>query len=201
MNESETLKFYKRNLPHWLVSSKNYFVTIRKKNTLPKEVIQKFKEKCETLTPLEKKRAQFKNIEHYLDKCSLNISDLKNPHIAQMIFENLQWFKTKGWTIYVATIMPNHIHLLMGNSLGRTKFLLEDLAGFKRFTARKANKILQRTGSFWAREDFDHWLRGNNKFEQVVNYIINNPVSSNLVSNWKLWQWTYVDEELIKKLQ
>ena len=92
--------------------------------------------------------------------------------------------------------MPNHIHLLMRNEDGRTMDMLEDLAQFKNYTARAANKVLKREGSFWAREDFDHWIRSREKFEGTVRYIANNPVKAGLTAHWSQWKWFVADDSV-----
>ena len=92
--------------------------------------------------------------------------------------------------------MSNHIHLLMRNEEGRTQDMLADLARFKNYTAREANKVLGRSGSFWAREDFDHWIRSLEKFEGTVRYIANNPVKAGLVNTWDQWKWVVVEDSV-----
>ena len=84
----------------------------------------------------------------------------------------------------------------MRNEDGRTEEMLEDLARFKNYTAREANKVLGRRGAFWAREDFDHWIRSREKFEGTVRYIANNPVKAGMVSDWSEWKWTVVEDSV-----
>jgi len=40
MNKPETVYFYRTNLPHWEVLDGRYFVTMRVKNSLPRNVIR-----------------------------------------------------------------------------------------------------------------------------------------------------------------
>lgn len=202
----ETLKFYKRNLPHWIVANKTYFVTIRLHGTLPKAVVKELQEENRILREcsadadkmMVMKRSQFRRIEKILDSKNSMVHYLDDPLIAGLIFNNLGWLKKRGWHIHAATVLSTHIHLLTSNHLGKTVNLLEDLGLYKNFTAREANKILGKTGSFWAREDFDHWIRTNSKFEATVNYIANNPVKAGRVKNWQDWKWTLIDESLIE---
>ena len=200
---NETLKFSRRNLPHWLVANKSYFVTLRLHGTLPKSVLDEFAElkglHSQCLTDeevLQLQRRKFKYIERYLD-CNSTENYLDNTDVADMVFQNLQWFSSKGWVIHASTILSTHIHLLMSNTEGKTVNLLNDLSLFKRYTGRKANVILNRIGDFWAREDFDHWIRTNSKFENTVKYIAMNPVKANRVKDWKEWRWTFVEESLV----
>ena len=199
MNKPHTLKFTRRNLPHWLVADHSYFVTLRLKGTLPKQVIEEFRKqrtetKDETRT-IELARKQFASIERLLD-ATTDHHCLTHPQVAPLIWNNLEWMHKRGWLIYAAVLMSNHMHLLLRNEEGRTQHLLEDLAQFKSYTARIANKALGRNGAFWAREDFDHWIRNHQKFEGTVRYIANNPVKAGLVDHWSKWEWFRIDESV-----
>ena len=181
----------------------SYFVTLRLKGTLPKSVIEKFRSARTQLGTsnvaeaqvTELARRQFASIEDILD----SVTDkpwLKNPEVASIVWNNLDWLRDRGWMIYAGVLMPNHIHLLMRNENGRTQELLHDLAQFKGFTARASNKILNRNGAFWAREDFDHWIRSQEKFEATVRYIANNPIKAGLTEHWSKWEWFVVDDSV-----
>ena len=203
MDEPYTLKYSRRNLPHWLVADHSYFVTLRLKGSLPKHVVEELRAQrqalvdCETdeEQTLQLAREQFATVERILDSVA-DVQWLKNQAVAQIVWESLDWLRGRGWLIYAGVLMKNHIHLLMRNEDGRTQALLEDLARFKNYTAREANKVLGRSGSFWAREDFDHWIRTREKFEGTVRYIANNPVKAGLVSTWRDWKWCVVDESV-----
>lgn len=55
--------------------------------------------------------------------------------------------------------------------------ILQDL---KRFTARECNKILNRSGTFWQHESYDHVVRDYNELQRIVEYVLNNPVKAGL---------------------
>jgi REP element-mobilizing transposase RayT len=194
---SETLRFYRRNLPHWLVADASYFVTLRLKDTVPRPVLQQCERERETLkrsaisahAHTELARKHFARIEHILDTAKPSRSYLLNPDIAVMITRSLDWLEQRGWKVYASVLMSNHVHILMRNFDGQTDALPKHLASFKSYTAREANRVLKRKGSFWAREHFDHWIRTSQKFESTVAYILNNPVKAGLVSTWQGWKW------------
>ena len=58
-------------------------------------------------------------------------------------------------------------------------------------TARKANKILNRTGSFWQHESYDRVVRNEKELNRIIWYTINNPVKAGLVKNAEDWKWSY----------
>ena len=200
----ETIRFFRRNLPHWLVADRTYFVTMRLDGTLPRSVVEELSAEREALyrsdchdeeTWLDLHRRQFLRIDALLDATSEGGRHwLTQGEIPKSIMTSLGWLKNEaGWSIHAATVMSTHIHIVMHNGQGRSGELLNDLEKFKRFTGRAANRILDRTGSFWARDDFDHWCRTADKVEAAVRYVRQNPVKAGLVERWEDWPWTTGD--------
>jgi REP element-mobilizing transposase RayT len=74
--------------------------------------------------------------------------------------------------------MPNH--------------LLSDIVkSWKGFTAREANKILNRVGqTFWQPESFDHWIRDDEEKARICRYVTNNPVKAGLCRAPDEWRWS-----------
>jgi len=92
------------------------------------------------------------------------------------------FYELSAWVV-----MPNHIHLLL---LPRVE-LPVITRWLKGSTAYHANRILSRTGQpFWRDESYDHWIRNELEFVQIVNYIEENPVSAGLVPNPELWTYS-----------
>ena len=201
----ETIRFVRRKLPHWLVADRPYFVTLRLAGTLPKSVVMELVAERRELEDhadrneaawTDLHRRQFARIEAILDACAGNQKWLSNETIAAGVLDNLAWLEDKrGWRLYAATVMPNHLHLLMRNVEGRSGQLLEDLAHYKSFTGQMANRALGRSGRFWAKEDFDHWCRTPDKVVSVARYICNNPVKAGLIQRWSDWPWTRCHED------
>lgn len=200
----QTLKFYCRNLPHWLVADHSYFVTLRLKGTLPSEVVKEMQAERDLLKGEQVdeetlgiiRREQFRKLERVLDAAQIGNRWLDNPAVADLVIGSLEWLKGRGWKVYAAVLLSTHIHLLLRNEEGRSAELLHDLGQLKRHTAREANQILGRKGAFWAREDFDHWIRTREKFEGTVRYIANNPVKAGRVKQWDEWKWTQIDDSV-----
>ena len=66
-------------------------------------------------------------------------------------------------------------------------------------TARQANLILKRTGSFWETESYDHYIRDETEFYRIIKYTLNNPVKAGLVNHWQDWKRTFLAERLREK--
>jgi REP element-mobilizing transposase RayT len=203
MEYPRTLKFSRRNLPHWLVADRTYFVTMRLKGAFPRKFLSKLTEEKVALLQnqpdegqrLEWNQARFRSIEKILDAVS-DVHWLDRVDIAEEVIRSFDWLAGQGWTIYAAVLLSTHVHLLMRNGNGRSGCLLNDLGQFKRMTAFWINPMIGQTGSFWAREDFDHWIRTPEKFENAVRYIANNPVKAGRVKHWEEWKWTIIHESV-----
>jgi len=53
-----------------------------------------------------------------------------------------------------------------------------------------ANTILGRQGKFWQIESYDHWIRDEQEFWRVIEYIENNPVKIGLCQKPEDWKWS-----------
>ena len=85
-------------------------------------------------------------------------------------------------------IMPNHVHVMVEQVVGHR---LGDIVGsWKRFTALRANRILERRGPFWQTEYFDRFIRDERHYHAAVAYIEENPVKANLVKAASRWPWS-----------
>jgi putative transposase len=201
----ETLSFTRGNLPHWLVTDHAYFVTLRLAGTIPKTVVAQLQAERsalakanadeQTLTALS--RRQFLRVEQSLHAIDNTRDWLTRPGVPEIVLGNLDWLRQeRGWRIYAATALSNHVHLLLRNAESRNGRLLEDIARYKNFVAAQANRILDRKGPFWSRESFDHWCRDEGKVIGVARYICQNPVQAGLVRKWYEWPWTKCEEWL-----
>src|SRR5258708_17595925 len=83
--------------------------------------------------------------------------------------------------------MPNHVHALL--EVWQTP-MSKILKGWKGYTAKEANRILGREGTFWEDDYFDRYIRDEEHFRRVVRYIENNPVKAGLVRAATEWPWS-----------
>jgi len=213
------LLMHRRSLPHWYVPGAAHFVTYRLADTLPANVVQALKDKKtklllqkSTRTPSEHKRhihkVLFAAYEDYLDRVS-EVDWLKDARVASMLRQNLYHHDGGKYHLHAYCIMPNHVHALftpspseldetshrekeieIGESADKGSRLSKIMHSLKSYTANEANKLLKREGSFWQPESYDHWVRDEDEFERIVNYIRANPVSAGLVERHEDWYWS-----------
>ena len=93
--------------------------------------------------------------------------------------------------------MSNHVHIVLKPLLQKPKTpysLARIMKDHKGFVARQANKMLKRTDTFWFPEYYDHWIRDEEEFRRVVNYILQNPVKAGLVQQYREWKHYWLNE-------
>ena len=85
--------------------------------------------------------------------------------------------------------MPNHVHAVLHPRPDWT--LSEILKSWKGYTAREANRLLQRTGTtFWQVESYDHLSRDKEDLHHCCHYATMNPVNAGLCQRPGAWKWS-----------
>ena len=160
---------------------------------------------------LEWHRQWFRKFERTLDGAERGPVWLKDDRIAKEIAESLHYRDGKVYGLDAYCIMSNHVHVVLtplATQSTRTDIVnaTEDIAqtkdlcynslssimqSLKGYTARKANRLLGRSGTFWQRESYDHIVRDANEWQRIITYVLNNPVKAGLVDTWEKWQWSY----------
>lgn len=180
-------------IPHIEVK-KLQFVTFRLYDSIPQEVLNYCKTLSEYMNSLQnptdedirKQREMLRLIDRYEDS-GMGHCFLRDPRVAQIVQDALQYYNGKSYTLLEWCIMPNHVHLLL--KLADDYTLSRAIQSLKSYTAHEANKLLDRQGPFWSREYFDRYIRGNHHYKMVVGYIANNPVKAGLVNKAEEWPW------------
>lgn len=209
LNHAKT--YYRRHLPHILPHSASYFVTFRLFNSLPRIVVDKIvsdykltirslliKGGDEAKSEINIQREiYFKRFDQLMDRSSFGSQWLKQEQIAQIVAETLHYHDGGRYELICFTIMPNHVHVVFNHDIDHTAVSVTDiLQSIKKYSARRANEMLKRTGySFWQNESYDHVIRSDQEYENVIRYVIYNPVKANLCKEWKEWKWMYIKEE------
>lgn len=210
---------YHRNLPHFQPIGEKFFITFRLYDAffdkMIKEIIEKKNAKIQTLIKL--KPQGYSNEIKFLRKQTLILIDklldnsrdcichLSNDEIATVVEKKLHQYNNHLYRLIAYTIMPNHVHLVIDTSIQienideemfETNYiqLYDILQYIKGGSAFEANKILMRKGQFWQRESVDHIVKDDVELNNIIHYILQNPVKANLIEDWKLWKHSYVDE-------
>jgi len=154
--------------------------------------------------------AYFGKFDKLLDTSDYGPTWFKEKEIEQIVKDAIHFYDKKKYDLICYTIMSNHVHQVFTPIVGRISdstnqqgeaevsrnrvsgyIVTKILQDLKRFTARECNKALNRSGSFWQHESYDHVVRDYDEFQRIVEYVLNNPVKVSLCEKWEDWKWSY----------
>jgi putative transposase len=169
-------------LPHRDEPGLDQFVTFHLADSFPVSLRSEWEAMLEVEDDAERRR----QLEVYLDRgrgeCYLRI-----PEIGQVMDEAFRFCHGRTYELLAWCVMPNHVHALPKTQvepLGRI------IAQFKKYTAREANRVLGRTGRFWAKDCWDTYMRDSRQELATIKYIESNPVKAFLVKEPGEWPWS-----------
>lgn len=172
-------------LPHFDGGEIPQFVTFRLFDSMPQSVLEQWRKELEL--KIDADVALRKRIESYLD-AGCGECFLRDERIASVVQNALLFLHTKKYILAAWVIMPNHVHLLATPLADFS--LAEIMHSIKSFTAKEANKLLQRSGVFWQHESFDRYIRNAKHYEKVIAYIESNPAKAGLCERRAEWAFS-----------
>lgn len=210
---------YRRNLPHIQPPGATFFVTARLAGSLPKVVVDQWNKARKWLAHLAEtnpihylqiksdfERAWFAKFESILDGAKAGPLWLNDERVAARVAESLHHRDGKVYRLDSFSIMPNHFHVVfkplpigpLGEFVSETAddkepyySLASIMQSLKGYTSYKANRLLDRSGEFWAHESYDHYVRNADEWQRIMAYVLNNPVKAGYVDDWRKWKWNY----------
>lgn len=211
--------FYRGNLPHMQPVGSTFFVTFRLQGSLPKEKMFLLKkaflqsEKGMRMEQLiremdatgQSNSSFFQLYDSLLESTMEGAHHLKNPAIAKLVQKELHRFDGELYDLICYCIMSNHVHILIDTSIQipdnfevvnweslEFEHLQTIMKRIKGPTAIYANRLLESSGRFWQKESYDRYIRDQREYDNVVAYILNNPVKAGLVKTWEEYPFTYM---------
>ena len=139
---------------------------------------------------LRKGRASVKN-QHYLITTAVleRKPVFKNLEAAKIVLDSLYWLEKEDKIILdAAMVMPDHVHFVAGLKQASLAQIVHSL---KSYTAHEINKLLQTQGPFWQPQYHDHAVRKDEDLNEIVRYVLNNPVRAGLVKDFHDYQHWY----------
>ena len=201
LREQEEISKTRSRLPHWQQEGGCYFITFRLADSLPKQLLDRFKEEREAWIQFHPKPWDDATEREYHERFSATIDRwldaghgecrLAVPGAADIVTGAFGFFDGERCLIHASVVMPNHVHLLV--SLAPDEDLGELIASWKSFTARQINLRDGRRGELWQRDYFDRLIRDRDHFRNVVRYIRGN---ADHASNAQLYVAPWVEAVL-----
>ncbi len=175
-------------LPHWDFDGSLQAVTFRLADSVPKQLIEKWRNE---LLALPDDKVRFNQLHARIAKyedAGHGSAVLKNPEIATIIQAKLIEEHDHRYNLIEWCVMPNHVHVLI--KLVNYSQLADILKSWKGGTALEINRALRRKGTFWQREYHDRLVRDMDHFHDCVDYIRNNPVKAKLCATPEDWSFS-----------
>lgn len=182
-------------LPHFESPEKIQHVTFHLGDSLPREVVKRLRDEVCNL-PLKKQTVELrKRMEAWVD-AGHGSCLLQQPVIADLVQNTLHFHNNMRYRLFAWVIMPNHVHVLFQTMNGWPMATI--VASWKKHTAMKIMAILRPDNAIkgalekpvWHREYWDRFIRDEQHFHQVVEYIHQNPVKAGLVPTPDCWNWS-----------
>jgi len=140
----------------------------------------------QALLQIEDNYERRRQLQAYLDK-GRGECPLTQPRLASLVEDAFRYHHGNHYELRAWVVMPNHVHILF--KIG-DKPMGNVIAGWKEYTTRAANKLLNRRGKFWAADYWDTFMRSPEHELLARNYAELNPVKAGLVRAAKDWPWS-----------
>ncbi len=109
---------------------------------------------------------------------------LVDERIASIVRATFAHFDGVRYRLLAWCVMPTHVHVVIKAFCDLSTIV----QSWKSFTAKEANRVLGRTGVFWAREYFDRIVRNEEDLSRTIAYVVENPTRAGLGA----WEWVWV---------
>ena len=204
--------FRRRRLPHWDVEDETYFVTACLEGSLSSMGLTELKryrdELANRVVPDGMSSDEWENIKQKLLFARVDQMLDGNPEVryfedhrlADAFRKSRYHFAEVRYHVFAWCVMPSHIHWVFRPLSNWCKALAESGQGrspreiivhsIQSFTALQCNRVRQATGRFWQPESYDHWIRNDDEFYRVIDYVEQNPVKAGIVKAADQWQFS-----------
>lgn len=191
---------YQRSLPHIHPPGETLFVTFRLAGSLPAEKLRELRAEqlreeavADTAEQLiSARKRHFVRWDAALHRAEYGPDWLKQAAVAGIVAEEIHQLTTAEHRLWSFCLMPNHVHLVVSLPEGAAVFY-KTMQQLKGRAAYRCNRLLGRTGIFWQPESYDHVVRNGEEMQNIMAYVLENPVKAGLVEDWQQWPHTYLN--------
>lgn len=126
--------------------------------------------------------------------CLITICAYRRKHLFEnKLFSDycaglfIELCKKHDFKIYVYCFMPEHVHFVI--SVQGNKSIIDLIMIFKSISTRQSRLYGFKDKIFQARF-YDHFIREEEGLNQAIDYLLNNPVRKNIVSEWREYPYS-----------
>jgi REP element-mobilizing transposase RayT len=179
-----------------------HFLTLSLADALPRDVLdwvqaQRLMHTCLqqrdgvlSLTGSQVPRRAEDLLDDYLD-AGTGSCLLARPEMAETVAAALAYSDGCGYDLKAWCLMPNHVHVVL--SMRETQTLASVVFAWKKFTSRKARKMVRGDAELWRRDYDERRLETERQVESAVEYVVADPVRAGLAN----WPWVWSDRNSI----
>ena len=120
----------------------------------------------------------------------------------KIIFHTLRFLEQeKKIELHFVIVMPDHIHTVFKLEQGQT--LSRIMMSFKGYTGRKIKQLItsvdqqQDPSHIWQNQYYDHSIRKNESYQEIIKYCLYNPVRKSLVNKPQEYPFWWCRYELL----
>ncbi len=184
----------RRALPHYDPGSIPQFLTWRCADSVPKEKMTEILASTDHLDTHERSNRRMSELERVLDS-GLGTCPLRASAHGHLVQDFLQAHDAALYDLHAWVVMPNHVHVLLTPRPGKS--LAYVVNRIKGATSRAINVARGASGTLWQEQYFDRFIRDQEHFRRVAEYIHGNPIKAGLckgVLDWPLSSARLVSE-------
>ncbi len=159
-------------------------MTFNLKGAIPKEVLNRLQEEKRlalhrigdqgrgTDERYAEHKRYFARVDYFLDTSQFGPDWLKLPERAGILKTKLHQYDTYYYELLAYCVMSNHVHMVVNLSFQLDTINADDVINEQNYkslytaikrikggSALLANRLLNRAGSFWQPESYDHYVR------------------------------------------
>lgn len=121
---------------------------------------------------------------------------LRDRMLAEIVEDVILFKRGERHSVHAWCVMFNHVHAIV--TMSRLLSLNDWLGSVKKFSSRRINQELGRTGALWERESFNHLVRSEANFAQACKYVEMNPVEAKLCASPGDWPFSSARESAFR---
>jgi REP element-mobilizing transposase RayT len=174
-------------LPHFDRPGLVQAITFRLHDSMPQVRLEQWAQELQSVPSNDYAVERQKRIAAYLDT-GHGCCWLRDARIAEAVEEALLHFDGERYRLLAWVVMPNHVHVLAEMQEGWP--LPKVVQSWKTWTAKCANRILEKSGAFWGREFHDRDIRDGEHLAWAKSYIEENPWKAGLCGAPEKWRWS-----------